>query len=475
MKRALLVLATVAHPAPAQAQAIRCGTRVALEQRVPVALPARAALARKVMRDAFGRPPHARRTANFALKWGDQGGPVPDATVDAILSALEAAWAHETGAMELPVPAGSEAALFNVYLYGTGLAVPDFGFSAYTGVDDQGYPFIVLPPDLDLADPAGVDLMQVTAAHEFFHAIQMRIGAYEVASNPGAYWYWEATADWMATQVWPDSPVAREYTPFYLLAPHIGIGSVVFPDADDFQPEMLHHYGAAMLPTYLSERAADWTLVRDSWTAAGPGDDPLRVLARLLAPRALDDIFVDFAAANAVLDVPDRALVARALAKARASYPDYDRSIAVRLSADDGVIDAPAATLPEAWAYNVIAVDGDVQASIEPATTGSAGTPARLTSRVVVDRDATWLVVVSEPDRTIAGETFPYRIAVTRPPPDDTEPPVVMDDGGCSAGGSTPSCSWAVLFVLLLIERRRHRLRHPGPVVVSYRSMRAGT
>ena len=457
----LFLAAAIGLPATAHAsQFVRCGTRAALalnppsRAERPSALPS---IAGKRMRDAFGRAPHARRSANFVLKWGDERA-VSGETVDAILAMLEVAWQHEIDEMQLPPPVGADAWLFNIYLYGTGLAVPDFGFSAYTGIDDEGFPYVVLPPD-DLVSPEAVDLMQVTTAHEFFHAIQMGIGAYDAAAGSTGYWYWEATADWMSLQIWPDSPVARDYLPFYLMAPHVGIESVEFPDAEEFSPLQLHHYGASLLPVYLSDHVADRAMVLDSWTTAGPTDEPLAVLGGLLAERDLDigEVFADFAAKNAVLDYPDRALIEDSMGKALAVYPDFDNSVAARVSPTDGeLVAAPVATLPEAWAYNVIEIEraDEIDVSIEPDELGSAGTAARFVTRLLPGDDITRLVVVSEPERTIPGETFAYRIALT-PPPDETEPPAPDDDGGCSISGGSVPHGPVVALLLVLLRRRR--------------------
>jgi hypothetical protein len=469
MKRILvavaLVVTAVARPAHASRR-IRCGTHVALAMRGPDA-PRRGSaappsVAGKRAREAFGRAPHARRSANFVLKWGDEGA-VDGGTVDALLAMFEVAWQHEIEEMELPLPVGADAWLFNVYLYGTGLAVPDFGFSAYTGIDDEGYPYVVLPSD-DLVTPEAIDLMQVTTAHEFFHAIQMGTGAYDAAAGSSGYWYWEATADWMSLQIWPDSPVARDYLPFYLMAPHVGIETVEFPDPDGFSPLQLHHYGASLLPVYVSDQVADASVVLASWTSAGPADEPLAVLDGLLAERDLDigEVFADFAATNAVLDYPDRALIEESMGKALAVYPDFDRSVATRLSPDDGeLVDAPAATLPQAWAYNVIEIEraDEVDVSIDADAVGSAGTPSRLVTRVIAGDDITRLVVVSEPERSIPDETFAYRIALT-PPPDPPVEEIPGDDGGgCSTGGTAPPQLLTAVFLLLLLFCRstRHR------------------
>jgi hypothetical protein len=461
MTRLLVALAVIAVPTTARAaREIRCRTGIALAatgQRRAIAssLPSLAE-GGKVMRDAFGRPPHARRSANFAVKWGD-ARPVDPAMVEAVLEMLEIAWRDEIDSMDLPVPVGSDTALFNIYLYGTGLAVPDFGFGAYTGIDGDGFPYVVLPADLDLASDEAVDLMRVTTAHEFFHAIEMKTGAYDAAAGSTGYWYWEASADWMAVQVWPQSPVARDYLPFYLLAPHVGIESVVFPDADEFEPIMLHHYGAALLPVYLSEVVADRSLVLESWTTAAPADAPLAVLAALLAQREvdLDEVFADFAAANALLDYPDRALIEAAIDKTRAAYPDYDHRVAAQVAGEEADVAAPPATLPEAWAYNVVEIEdaGSADISIAADPLGSKGTAAHVLTRILRDEDTTRVIVVSTPERSLPGETFAYRIALT-PPPDQTEPPADDDDGGCSAaGGCGPLAALLVALALLGASR----------------------
>ena len=494
------ILITVGAAAPAEAHP-RCGTielLPALPRGAAPVVPRRAAGAAKMERDFYGRPAHIRTSANFAVKWGPTGTFTQEQATF-LLESLEIAWRYEMEDRAFTPPVGTETYLYNVYIHNTGLNIPDLGYSTYAFIDDEGFPYMMITPlIIDRDDPYLAGETNVTTAHEFFHTVQFATGAYDYFSNGPAYWYWEATADWTSSQVWPDEPVTKEFMPYYLLAPHVGIEAVVFPDESQLDPIMLHHYGAQALPLYLSEQVADIQLIVDSWEEAQPADDPLRNLDGLLAPHGsdLDRAFADFAAHCAAVDFPRRQHYLDAIERAIDGAPDYDHRVAAVIdpAGTAGAVAAPAELLPEAWAFNTLHLDapapGRWRLAIDGDPAGSRGTATNLRARVVrtrpagveyvalatdgrtgeqivevTDDTALDLIVTSQPATTIPDETFAYRYRVEPVVDECTGPdcdpgPGPDEPGGCGCRSTQPgdAAPFGLVLGLWLISlwRRRH-------------------
>jgi hypothetical protein len=118
--------------------------------------------------------------------------------------------------------------------------------------------------------------LQVTAAHEFFHAVQFAYDAYE------DYWLMEGTAAWMEDQLYDGVDDNRQYLAVsQLAAPYTSL------DAGDNGFE----YGAWIFWRYLTESmgagsADDPTVVRDVWNAAvGESAYSMLALRRVLSAR----------------------------------------------------------------------------------------------------------------------------------------------------------------------------------------------
>ena len=143
-------------------------------------------------------------------------------------------------------------------------------------------------PDFDGMAPRAA--LEVTAAHEFFHAVQF---AYDWLED---LWLMEGTATWMEDVVYDgvndnlrylreDSPIAEPGVPLDL-----GRGGF--------------EYGAWIFWRYLSERHGN-AFVRQVWNRAaatsGSGDYSLAAVRRVLARRhaSFERAFAGFAAANA--------------------------------------------------------------------------------------------------------------------------------------------------------------------------------
>lgn len=139
--------------------------------------------------------------------------------------------------------------------------------------------------------PPGVSL-QVTAAHEFFHAIQF---GYDFKEDP---WLLESTATWMEDQVVDGANDNRRYLPF---------GQVQRPGTslDTFDPSGLNQYGNWAFWQYLSERHGPG-IVRKVWARADarPGRPDMysvEALRAVLARRGgLGPTFAAYAAGNTV-------------------------------------------------------------------------------------------------------------------------------------------------------------------------------
>lgn len=494
---ALLALFWLADPA----QAAPC-LLPELGQPPPLRVPESRSLdGAKTERDAWGSYPNSLASDNFIAKWGSSGG-VTDDEVTALLDAFEAAWAVEIEAMAHPGPAGSDTTLFNVYIGDTGDGAPSgYGAGGYYWTDDEGWPMVVVARD-SLYDTGYAD---VVAAHEFYHAVQGSLGTFPYSGSSA--WYWEATADWAAGEVFPDNPDYAVFLFGYAFLPHLPLDYFDYPDSGALQE--YHQYGAFIFPRYLTEQVADWTLVRDSWVEPGEAD-PLDALDAGLVARgsSIAAVFPAYAAHNATWDYEDGETYEEMLAAYEIWYASGDHRIAAEVGPEGtgGEVEAVEELLPQRYGYNVIRLmapdEGPLVAAFAGDLAGSEGSDARFGVTVVVasgdgvaytpvpladntgevtvdvpaDASALYLVVAAWSDALANGETFDYRYRLEPgdsvvPPddtstPDDTGQPYVEDDpkvGGCcataSAGGAPPVGLAALLFLFTRLRGRRRSSR----------------
>lgn len=416
----------------------------------------------KLVRDSHGSFPNQRDSANFSVKWGPDAS-YSDAQVDRMLEGFEEGWSTLVVEMGHPAPGGTQTYRHNVYIGNSGgnaPEIPDFA-GGYATLDADGYPMIVMSPlvmDYFL-DPEYAPYGDGTSVHELFHTVQFGSGAYALA-NQRSYWYWEATAEWAASQTFPGQPAGYGLIGGFALYPHLALDSYEYPDGGKLVE--LHQYGAMIFAQFVSEHAADWTVIRDSWSTAGAEDDPITVLRGLLADRGLDfgDVYARFAAHNATWDYAAGALYAQMVEYYADAYPDEDFRFAAEAprGGTRGEVEAPEETLPEGYGYNVIRMAapqrGALEVSVEADPTGSEGSPADFRATLVrafADRveyvpltggphalradvetggeTAIFLVVASQPATWESGESFAYRYA--------------LDHAGAGGDGDRPllSCS----------------------------------
>jgi hypothetical protein len=276
--------------------------------------------------------------------------------------------------------------------------------SAYCVLDDDYAEF-------GYADPT--EPLQVTAAHEFFHAVQFAYDAFE------DWWIMEATATWIEDEVYPSIDDNLQYLRRSPLSdPHVPLDKGSSPA----------WYGGWIFFRFLSEYlgppgAPDPTIVRTIWSkmdGAPGGQDrySTQALASALAERTIAGasgevagVLRDFAIWNTVPKAfyaegrryrPADIAEGRTLRGATASFASVDRidhlaNRLVSLKRGSGVpngarlritIDGPKAAAAPAAGVVVIARSGDVSTRTIPLDAAGDGVLkvafGRTVSRVVV-------------------------------------------------------------------------------------------
>ncbi|MFQ6673955.1 MAG: MXAN_6640 family putative metalloprotease, partial [Fidelibacterota bacterium] len=156
-----------------------------------------------------------------------------------------------------PENGGNE--LYDVYVHNLGPnyygeTVPEKYANNDTG-DNENSPgkeenaftsYINVQNDFGRFPPSELESIQVTAAHELFHAIQFGYDGWE------AVWLLEATATWMEDEVFDDVNDNYQYLKQWFQEPHIALDSDTSP----------HWYGSWIFFRYLSEHAGGPATVR---------------------------------------------------------------------------------------------------------------------------------------------------------------------------------------------------------------------
>jgi hypothetical protein len=266
--------------------------------------------------DFLARPAAGARTCAEALcvHWAEAGADAPPgadgdpatvpAWVETTRAVFEHVWAEEIGRLGYRAPLSDVTSEVNggdgkldVYLADIG----GEGLYGYCATDDPGAIAAAGPPKRQVSvycvvdddfDPAqfpaasGERALAVTAAHEFFHAVQF---GYDWLED---LWFMEGTAAWVEDEVYDDvnENVLYLWKASVLRHPSIPLDFA----ASGFE------YGSWIFWRYLSERFGAG-IVRDSWERA-PGRDAysLRAATAALAAKGASfrSAFGDFAAAN---------------------------------------------------------------------------------------------------------------------------------------------------------------------------------
>lgn len=493
----LLSLAVLASPAAATERApfvtaapgALCATPLLLQGLLPVGpepLPPPGAV--KQQREAIEGVTQVRGSANFAVKWGAAAA-VDEAQVQVLLEGMEQAWSVQMVEMEHPEPYGTGTYLLNVYIEDTGLVWTSGGSSyelrgsgaaGYYTTDPEGHPMLVMSSyALGTAD-----YTRAVAAHELYHAVQAGMGAYPYRDR--AAWYWEATASWMAGEVFPDIPSYADFLFGYALLPWLPLAFFDYPDTGALQE--YRQYGAFILPRHLSEVAADWSVVRDSWTRPDPGGDPVLALdeALLAYDTTVADELAAMTARLAAWDYRDGEVYRANVEGYGSYYPDGDRLQGeVGAAGTDGWVQPDADQLPRATGSNLVSIaaaaedrtlelqlDAQGEAGseamwrvilVEPSSTGPSYRSVELeegAASVLLPAgvETRWLAVTVDSQARDADEVFAwsYRVGAVEEEPagEDTGLPAGAGGGGepiracgCASGGGPAGRSWLAVLV----------------------------
>jgi squalene-hopene/tetraprenyl-beta-curcumene cyclase len=218
-------------------------------------------------------------SANFVFHWtdGTDGGAVADAPpsadsdgdavpdfIESFADIFDHVWATEitssaygyhqppSDAAESNENSRNPDDKFDVFVYEVG-AYPAYG---YTDPEEKGifhqhgssYSYIAVDNDYFGFPGTQLGCMQVTAAHEFFHAIQFYYDCGEES------WWMETTAVWMEDEVYDDVNDYLQYIPSWFAAPHRSLTS----------EDGSHEYGNCIFAKFLSENQGK-NVIRDIW------------------------------------------------------------------------------------------------------------------------------------------------------------------------------------------------------------------
>jgi hypothetical protein len=469
----------------------------------PVARPAMDDPGERDERDAFGVL-NSARSEHFVVRWGPREP--TEAQVARLLTAFEDSWSVFVDELDHTRPFGTDTYRFNVYVGDSGgNAPPGFGAAGYYTVDEEGYPYVVVSGGV-LLDPGYAD---ITAAHEFYHAIQGSSLRYDYDPEGPAAWFWEASATWAATEVYAGGSYDALGATFlfgYAFLPHRRIELFDYPDSGATQE--FHQYGAFVFPLHVADRLEDPMVVRDVWEVGGGGNDPLLALERAIDARGgdLEALWHDHIARNVTWDYPAGEAYREHVAFYEGQLPEGPDLVAARIppQGTDVWVSGPSRLAPERFGSNTLVLSQPLDTTytlrLEGEATGSAGTPARWGATVVLDRGdgapeylpldmvdgraeqvlqdlgdvqqlaVTVGVTTDGRPRTWASETYTYRYRLdqgTGDPgdpddPDDPADPVAPGDpdegarvGGCGCDGTGGGAAWLALAGLMALRRRR--------------------
>lgn len=446
----------------------------------------------KALRNTYEGIPNVATSENFALWWGSRLD-LSESRAEQVLEGFEASWDVQIDQLGHDAPDGTDDYLFNVYVGSTGSGTPDdFGAGGYYYRDSEGWPMVVVA-SATANDPD--DYGRSVIAHEYYHAIQDETGNYAYSNSYGftdGSWFWEASATWVVTEVFPTDPWHSIFLFGYLLVPEQPLNAFTYPDGS---LDGYHQYGAFLFPRFLTEHAVEPSVIAETWKQGSRTGDPLDVLDELIADEGQDlgALFVDFAAHNVLWDYEHGETYQDVVESYAPYYPGEDHRLTdtVRGDGDSDWFDVDEDLAPARLGYNLIRFEwpdeGDLELGFDGDSEGTEGTASEWGLSVVFQGDdgntiqvldpeaGVWrfedvgvhdtvtLVVGAVPGEADQEERFPYswRMAVVEPLPD---PVAAIDPGGedgvaasCGCAQASPRAAWPglVLLGVLLGVRRR--------------------
>jgi len=251
--------------------------------------------------DGYTVPAKRKCKGHFCLHWVTSTSDRATSTwVDKTLKTMNQVWRKEVGSLgyRAPVRDGKHGGnnLFDVYLKDVG-ANGLYGYCApeylKPGRTREASGYCVLDNDFDSSQFGGakpVNSLRVTAAHEFFHAIQF---GYDYKED---HWMMEATSTWMEERFADGINDNRQYLPY-------GQVRLPFDSLDVYAPAGFNQYGNWPFFEYLSSRYGVG-IVRQIWNLSGnfPGAgkeySTQAISDALRSHGGFTSVYTRFAAAN---------------------------------------------------------------------------------------------------------------------------------------------------------------------------------
>ena len=248
---------------------LRCGTPLIVEARQTIRDPGlRAKLAQFLARPQLAHSyitPSGHFRLHYDLQGRDavdptdtDGGGVPD-YVEIAGAALDSAWHLEVEVLGYRVPPsdqGVDGEEYDVYLKEIGPTYYGLTYPDQYGPTTSSY----IELDNNYAEATywiqGIEGLRVTAAHEFFHAVQY--GYYQGADG---IWWQEASATWMEEVAYPEADDYLHYLSDFLNYPEQALDK----NSGGNDP---HIYGATLFAHFLDQRY-ERSLIRSLWEEIG--------------------------------------------------------------------------------------------------------------------------------------------------------------------------------------------------------------
>ena len=254
--------------------------------------------------DGYTVPAKVKCSTHFCIHWvtSTQDKAPSQAWVDTTLKTMGQVWSLEIGKLgyHQPITDGTRGgnSKFDVYLADVG-SKGYYGYCApeayKPGSTHVAFGYCVLDNDFATAQFGAPPMLslKVTAAHEFFHAIQF---AYDVNED---HWIMEATATWMEERFADGANDNRQYLPY---------GQLANPEAplDTFAFSSSAQYGNWIFFERLSDKFGI-DVVRSIWHdlaafTGAPDQFSVQAVSTVLANRgsSLASAYASFAGANTV-------------------------------------------------------------------------------------------------------------------------------------------------------------------------------
>ena len=253
--------------------------------------------------DGYSVPSKRKCKQNVCIHWVPTTADAPPSTKWAMksLAQMNKVWKFEVGKMGYRRPAADRGvggnSKFDVYLKELG-SRGVYGYCApeyrVPGTKYVATAFCVLDNDFAKSQFGAppTNTLRVTAAHEFFHAIQF---AYDYHEDR---WLFESTATWMEERYADSVNDNRQYLPYGQ------VGQPAIP-LDTFNPSGLTHYGNWAFWEFVTRRYGNG-VVKAVWNKAGafkgaPNMYSTKALKAVLRSRGgFPNVFRAYAAANVI-------------------------------------------------------------------------------------------------------------------------------------------------------------------------------